>query len=77
MMRCLTMDMFYVKLDMKSSCKINPNLTISYPALYKAVSLYDWSLFNIWKVLFSSNISVKLNYVRVNNMYLYLPLFSV
>ncbi len=25
MMRCLTMDMFYVKLDMKSSCKINPN----------------------------------------------------
>lgn len=47
MMRCLTMDMFYVKLDMKSSCKINPNLTISYPALYKAVSLYDWSLFNI------------------------------
>ena len=25
-MRCLTMDMFYVKLDMKSSCKINPNL---------------------------------------------------
>ena len=22
-MRCLTMDMFYVKLDMKSSCKIN------------------------------------------------------
>lgn len=27
MMRCLTMDMFYVKLDMKSSCKINLNLT--------------------------------------------------
>ena len=25
-MKCLTMDMFYVKLDMKSSCKINPNL---------------------------------------------------
>ena len=56
---------------------INLNLTISYPVLYKAVSLYDWPLFNIWKVLFSSNISVKLNYVRVNNMYLYLPLFSV
>lgn len=56
---------------------INWNLTISYPVLYKAVSLYDWPLFNIWKVLFSSNISVKLNYVRVNNMYLYLPLFSV
>lgn len=30
-MRCLTMDMFYMKLDMKSSCKINPSLTISYP----------------------------------------------
>ena len=26
----------------------NPNLTISYPVLYKAVSLYDWSLFNIF-----------------------------
>lgn len=23
----------------------NPNLTISYPVLYKAVSLYDWPLF--------------------------------
>ena len=70
------MDMFYVKLDMKSSCKINPNLTISYPVLYKAVSLYDWSLFNIWKVLFSSNISVYKRKVELCQSQQYVPLSS-
>ena len=52
----------------------NPNLTISYPALYKAVSLYDWSLFNIWKVLFSSNISVYKRKVELCQSQQYVPL---
>ena len=52
----------------------NPNLTISYPVLYKAVSLYDWSLFNIWKVLFSSNISVYKRKVELCQSQQYVPL---
>lgn len=38
-MRYLTMDMFYVKTNMKSSCKINPNLTI-YILYYKKRLVY-------------------------------------